>query len=31
MSSNLFKNVIYEMGLEIVYLVYMYKNGLGIK
>ena len=29
-SSHLFKNVIYKMCLEIIYLIYMYKQGLAL-
>ena len=29
MSSCLFKNVIYKMCLEIIYLIYMYEKDLG--
>ena len=30
MSSGLFKNVIYKMYFEIVYLIYMYKKDLAL-
>ena len=30
MSSVLFKNVIYKMCLEIIYLIYMYKKDLAL-
>ena len=30
MNSGLFKNVIYKMYLEILYLIYMYKNDLAL-
>ena len=30
MSSGLFKNVIYKMFLEIIYLIYMYKKDLAL-
>ena len=31
MNSGSFKNIIYTIYLEIIYLVYMYKNRLDIK
>ena len=31
MTSGSFKNVIYKMCLEIIYLIYMYKKDLGVK
>ena len=30
MSLGLYKNVIYEMGLQIIYLIYMYKEDLAL-
>ena len=30
MSSGSFNNVIYKMGLEIIYLMYMYKKDLAL-
>ena len=31
MNSGSFKNVIYKIYLEIIYLIYMYKNNLALK
>ena len=30
MSSSVFKNVIYKMSIEILYLIYMYKKDLAL-